>query len=77
MKLASVCLSDTFLQRSSKAVKLGLPETILLDEQAQRLANDLALVVVETGRDLLLNEALEFWSQVHIHDFKSRWVVHG
>jgi len=44
--------------------EVGFAKTILLGQQPQRFAHDLALVVVETRRDLALDEFLELSGQV-------------
>ena len=53
---------------------MGFPDSILLGQEAQGFAHDLALVVVETRSDLALNECLELWGEVDVHGVTLGWL---
>jgi hypothetical protein len=66
-EFAPVRLPDSLCKRIAKPGNVGFSSFVLLDQESQRFTHDLALIVVEPGLDLVLDEFLELWSEIDVH----------
>ena len=67
-ELASIGLRKTVDKCAAEPGQVGFALAILLGKDPQRLAHDLALVVVETRADFAVDELLELAGEVDDHE---------